>query len=241
MGHVEDPTRAGAVLSGGRWARTSYRSVFFPAECVLLRPRWKGSPAGLGMVSNPALSQYDVTIVGAGPAGLAAAVYAASEGLRVVAIEAVAPGGQAGTTSMIENYLGFPQGISGSELATRATAQAKRSGAEILLARRLDDVARTAPATSPTCPMVRVCCHERSSLPAASTGAVSKSRASMRCWARACTTAPAPARRSHARVSSDNRRRRQLGGPGGDPLLALRRTGVPSWSAVSLRHRCRNT
>src|SRR4029077_14459220 len=83
------------------------------------------------------LPEYDLTIVGAGPAGLAAAVYAASEGLRTVAIEAVAPGGQAGTTSMIENYLGFPQGISGSELATRAAAQARRFGAEVLLARPL--------------------------------------------------------------------------------------------------------
>jgi thioredoxin reductase (NADPH) len=72
---------------------------------------------------------------------LAAAVYGASEGLRTVAIEAVAPGGQAGTTSMIENYLGFPQGISGSELATRASAQARRFGAEVLLARELVDVA----------------------------------------------------------------------------------------------------
>jgi thioredoxin reductase (NADPH) len=95
---------------------------------------------GLGMVAAPLLPAYDVTIVGAGPAGLAAAVYAASEGLRTVAIEAVAPGGQAGTTSMIENYLGFPQGISGSELATRATAQARRFGAELLLARPLVDI-----------------------------------------------------------------------------------------------------
>jgi thioredoxin reductase (NADPH) len=97
---------------------------------------------GLGMVAAPLLPEYDLTIVGAGPAGLAAAVYAASEGLRAVAIEAVAPGGQAGTTSMIENYLGFPQGISGSELATRATAQARRFGAELLLARPLVDIVR---------------------------------------------------------------------------------------------------
>src|SRR5260221_1141781 len=97
---------------------------------------------GTGMVAAPLSSDYDLTIVGAGPAGLAAAVYAASEGLRAVAIEAVAPGGQAGTTSMIENYLGFPQGISGSELATRATAQARRFGAELLLARPLVDIVR---------------------------------------------------------------------------------------------------
>lgn len=101
--------------------------------------------AGLGLVAAPSLSEYDLTIVGAGPAGLAAAVYAASEGLRTVAIEAVAPGGQAGTTSMIENYLGFPQGISGSELATRATAQARRFGAEVLLARPLVDVSTDGP------------------------------------------------------------------------------------------------
>jgi thioredoxin reductase (NADPH) len=101
--------------------------------------------AGLGLVAAPELSEYDLTIVGAGPAGLAAGVYAASEGLRTVAIEAVAPGGQAGTTSMIENYLGFPQGISGSELATRATAQARRFGAEILLARQLVDISTDGP------------------------------------------------------------------------------------------------
>src|SRR6202142_1482986 len=100
---------------------------------------------GLGMVAAPLLAEYDLMIAGAGPAGRGAAVYAASEGLRTVAIEAVAPGGQAGTTSMIENYLGFPQGISGNELATRATAQAKRFGAEVLLARRLADITRDGP------------------------------------------------------------------------------------------------
>lgn len=100
--------------------------------------------SGLGMVAAPLLSEYDLMIVGAGPAGLAAAVYAASEGLRAVAVEAIAPGGQAGTTSMIENYLGFPQGISGSELATRATAQARRFGAELLLARPLVEMQREA-------------------------------------------------------------------------------------------------
>jgi len=105
----------------------------------------EGVATGLGMVSVPRLSEYDLTIVGAGPAGLAAAVYAASEGLRAVAIESLAPGGQAGTTSMIENYLGFPQGISGGELATRATAQARRFGAEILLARRLVDLTKDGP------------------------------------------------------------------------------------------------
>ncbi len=82
-------------------------------------------------------AQFDVAVVGAGPAGLAAAVYAASEGLRVVVIESCAPGGQAGTSSRIENYLGFPTGISGQALAGRAYIQAQKFGAEIAVARRL--------------------------------------------------------------------------------------------------------
>src|SRR5712692_7015914 len=101
--------------------------------------------AGLGMVAAPSRPEYDLVIVGAGPAGLAAAVNAASEGLRTVVIEAVAPGGQAGTTSMIENLLGFPNGISGSELATRAAVQARRFGAEVLLARPLAGVSADGP------------------------------------------------------------------------------------------------
>jgi len=101
--------------------------------------------AGLGMVAAPLRSEYDLMIVGAGPAGLAAAVNAASEGLRTVVMEAVAPGGQAGTTSMIENLLGFPNGISGSELATRAVVQARRFGAELLLARPLAAVSADGP------------------------------------------------------------------------------------------------
>src|SRR2546430_6542236 len=96
--------------------------------------------SGLGMVAAPLLAEYDMAIIGAGPAGLAAAVYAASEGLRTVAFEAVAPGGQAGTTSMIENHLGFPPGISGRELAPLANAPARRFGAELLLARPLVDL-----------------------------------------------------------------------------------------------------
>jgi len=101
--------------------------------------------AGLGMVAAPSRPEYDLMIVGAGPAGLGAAVNAASEGLRTVVVEAVAPGGQAGTTSMIENYLGFPNEISGSELATRAVAQARRFGAELLLAGPLTGVSAGGP------------------------------------------------------------------------------------------------
>ena len=76
----------------------------------------------------------DVIVVGAGPAGLAAAVYGASEGLDVLVVEANAPGGQAGSSSKIENYLGFPTGISGQELTGRAYAQAQKFGAQIAIA-----------------------------------------------------------------------------------------------------------
>jgi thioredoxin reductase (NADPH) len=142
---VDDAARVGTWLQPGEMGVDRLPVCILPNGMRLAPATLEGVAAGLGMVSAPALSEYDLTIVGAGPAGLAAAVYAASEGLRAVAIEAVAPGGQAGTTSMIENYLGFPQGISGSELATRATAQAKRFGAEVLLARRLADVTRDGP------------------------------------------------------------------------------------------------
>ena len=89
----------------------------------------------LGWFRTPSHSEYDLAIYGAGPAGLSAAVYGASEGLKTVLIERSAIGGQAGTSSKIENYLGFPEGISGAELAERARDQACRFGAEILLAR----------------------------------------------------------------------------------------------------------
>jgi thioredoxin reductase (NADPH) len=142
---VDDATRVEALLPAAERGADQLPVCVLPNGIRLAPATLEGVAAGLGMVSAPALSEYDLTIVGAGPAGLAAAVYAASEGLRAVAIEAVAPGGQAGTTSMIENYLGFPQGISGGELATRATAQAKRFGAEVLLARRLVDITRDGP------------------------------------------------------------------------------------------------
>jgi thioredoxin reductase (NADPH) len=136
----DDAERVEALLLAGERGADQLPVCVLPNGTRLVPATLEGVAAGLGMMSAPTLSEYDLSIVGAGPAGLAAAMYAASEGLRAVAIEAVAPGGQAGTTSMIENYLGFPQGISGSELATRATAQAKRFGAEILLARRLVDI-----------------------------------------------------------------------------------------------------
>jgi thioredoxin reductase (NADPH) len=99
---------------------------------VLERPTVLELAERLGVTGQPATDHYDLVIVGGGPAGLAAAVYGASEGLRTVMVEREAPGGQAGQSSRIENYLGFPAGLSGSELASRATTQARRLGAELL-------------------------------------------------------------------------------------------------------------
>ncbi|HEV7494264.1 FAD-dependent oxidoreductase [Baekduia sp.] len=99
---------------------------------VLERPTVLELAERLGVTSQPATDHYDLVIVGGGPAGLAAAVYGASEGLSTVMVEREAPGGQAGTSSRIENYLGFPNGLSGSDLARRATDQARRLGAELL-------------------------------------------------------------------------------------------------------------
>ena len=92
----------------------------------------------LGLRTTAESALYDVVVVGAGPAGLAAAVYAASEGLRVAVIERDAPGGQAGQSARIENYLGFPNGLSGDDLSHRATLQARRLGAEMVLARTVE-------------------------------------------------------------------------------------------------------
>ncbi len=99
----------------------------------------------IGLSTRATLPFYDLVIVGAGPAGLAAAVYGASEGLKTLLVEREAPGGQAGTTSRIENYLGFPSGLSGSDLARRALAQARRLGAEILSSQEVATVRRSDP------------------------------------------------------------------------------------------------
>jgi len=104
---------------------------------VLRRPALRRVAELLGLETEPSTADYDVVIVGGGPAGLAAAVYGASEGLRTIVIEREAPGGQAGTSSKIENYLGFPGGVSGDELARRSLKQAQRLGAEIVVTREI--------------------------------------------------------------------------------------------------------
>jgi thioredoxin reductase (NADPH) len=102
---------------------------------TVVKPQLRRLAELLGLETEPSAAEYETVIVGAGPAGLAAAVYGASEGLRTIVVEREAPGGQAGTSSRIENYLGFPSGVSGDELASRALQQARRLGAEILVTR----------------------------------------------------------------------------------------------------------
>jgi thioredoxin reductase (NADPH) len=106
--------------------------VLLEDGAVLERPSVLELAERLGVAGTPAQDHYDLVVVGGGPAGLAAAVYGASEGLKTIMVEREAPGGQAGQSSRIENYLGFPAGLSGSDLARRATDQARRLGAELL-------------------------------------------------------------------------------------------------------------
>lgn len=107
-------------------------AVFFEDGSAIADPTVQAIAAKIGLHPNAQSDLYDVVIVGAGPSGLAAAVYGGSEGLKTLLIERRAPGGQAGTSSRIENYLGFPKGLSGSELARRAITQATRFGVEFL-------------------------------------------------------------------------------------------------------------
>jgi thioredoxin reductase (NADPH) len=112
---------------------------------TVVRPTLRRVAQLLELETEPSFAEYDTVVIGGGPAGLAAAVYGASEGLRTVVVERESPGGQAGTSSRIENYLGFPEGVRGDELARLALDQAKRLGAEILVTRaitRLDASAR---------------------------------------------------------------------------------------------------
>jgi thioredoxin reductase (NADPH) len=106
--------------------------LLFPDGSALVQPAQQAIAEKIGLRVHATMPFYDLIILGAGPAGLAAAVYGASEGLRTLVIEREAPGGQAGTSSRIENYLGFPAGLSGADLARRGLAQAQRLGAEFL-------------------------------------------------------------------------------------------------------------
>lgn len=119
--------------------------ILFPDGTSLAAPTARELADKVGLQTQAQRPFYDVVIVGGGPAGLAHAVYAASEGLRALLIEANAPGGAAGTSSRIENYLGFPSGVSGADLAQRAMMQARRFGAEILTAQEVVSIRRADP------------------------------------------------------------------------------------------------
>jgi len=122
--------------------------LIFPDGTVLQKPDHRDIAERVGLRTSADKPFYDLIIVGAGPAGLAAAVYGASEGLHTLVIEQQAPGGQAGMSSRIENYLGFPGGLSGSELARRAVTQARRFGVEILTAQKVVKLIADGPSRS---------------------------------------------------------------------------------------------
>jgi thioredoxin reductase (NADPH) len=134
-----DPGDAQGMPAAARDAR-AYPVVILADGRRLETPTLRALAEGLKLQTVPGSGTYDVAIVGGGPAGLAAAVYGGSEGLRTIMIEREAPGGQAGTSSRIENYLGFPGGISGDDLANRALLQAKRFGTEILVTRSVKSI-----------------------------------------------------------------------------------------------------
>jgi thioredoxin reductase (NADPH) len=137
---IEKDEQARALVETVHEDRYRLPVLFFPDGSLLVDPDLRSLADKVGLHTQAQQPFYDLIIIGAGPAGLAAAVYGASEGLRTVVIEKRATGGQAGTSARIENYLGFPQGLSGVDLARRATAQATRFGAEILTAQEATQV-----------------------------------------------------------------------------------------------------
>ena len=131
---VEKDSEARALVESVSPGAAKFPVVFFPDGTILVKPALKELADRVGLQTKALLPFYDIIVVGSGPAGLASAVYAGSEWYRCLVIEKAAPGGQAGSSPKIENYLGFPSGISGDDLTRRAVSQAKRFGVEILSA-----------------------------------------------------------------------------------------------------------
>ena len=139
--HLEpDAPAAIARVGGGGAVAPPYPVVLLRDGTRLIAPTMRAVATVAGLTVAPSRPQYDVVIIGGGPAGLTAAVNSASEGLQTALIESFAPGGQAGTSTRIENYTGFPYGVSGDDLARRALQQGKRLGAEIVVTRRVDSI-----------------------------------------------------------------------------------------------------
>jgi thioredoxin reductase (NADPH) len=130
---IEKDTNASKLVESVS-SDTKLPVIFFPDGTNLIEPNLKTLADKVGLQTNATLPFYDLVVIGSGPAGLAASVYAGSEGLKCLVVEKAAPGGQAGSSPKIENYLGFPSGISGDDLTRRAVSQAKRFGVEILSA-----------------------------------------------------------------------------------------------------------
>jgi thioredoxin reductase (NADPH) len=133
------------LLSGASGGATRLPIVLFQDGSQLVQPTTRQLAEKIGLQTRAQQRFYDLIVIGGGPAGLAAAVYGASEGLKTILIERSAPGGQAGTSSNIENYLGFPGGVTGADLARRAATQARRFGAEILTAQEAVRIERADP------------------------------------------------------------------------------------------------
>jgi thioredoxin reductase (NADPH) len=142
---MDDEATVRELLSGASGGIARLPVVFFPDGATLVQPTNRQLAEKVGLQTRAQKPFYDLIVVGGGPAGLAAAVYGASEGLRTILVECSAPGGQAGTSSKIENYLGFPGGITGADLARRAASQARRFGAEIITAQEAVEIRREDP------------------------------------------------------------------------------------------------
>lgn len=142
---IEQDPQAWILTEEAGATMTDLPIVLFGDGPPLFKPTPSQIADRVGLKTHATSEVYDVVIIGGGPAGLAAAVYAASEGLSTLLIEEEAPGGQAGQSSLIENYLGFPKGLSGNDLARRATAQAERLGAEILVPGTVTNLTRNDP------------------------------------------------------------------------------------------------
>ena len=142
---VDQDESMAALVSSLAGGESKLPTVLFPDGTNLIAPTVRELADKVGMHTKAARPFYDLVVIGAGPSGLANALYGASEGLHTLLIEQNAPGGQAGTSSMIENYLGFPAGVTGADLAQRAVAQARRFGAEILTAQEVVGLRREDP------------------------------------------------------------------------------------------------